>query len=76
MATAKKSTGPRELIKPHEGDARYQRRGKSGEFGEGDKVSRAQPDDKAKKSAHVPPRNQGDKGDYKPAKKPPAKKST
>jgi hypothetical protein len=67
MATSGKS-GPRELIKPHEGDARYQRRQNSGEFGEGDKVSRAQPDDKAHKSKTEPPKNQGDKGDYQKKK--------
>ena len=69
MATAKKSAGPRELIKPHEGDARYQRRDADGKFGEADKVSRSQPADKANKSSHVPPRNQGDKGDHATAKK-------
>ena len=71
MATAKKSgtSGPRELIKPHEGDARYQRRKPSGQFAEGDKVSRAQLADKAQKSRTEPPKNQGDKGDYQKAKK-------
>jgi hypothetical protein len=67
MATG--NSGPREVIKPHEGDARYQRRKPDGTFGEGDKVSRAQPDDKAHRSKTEPPRNQGDKGDYQKAKK-------
>ena len=72
MVTAKKTTaakkspsGPRELITPHEGDSRYQRRNPDGTFNEGDRVSRAQRDDKAHKSQTVPPKGQGDKGDYK-----------
>ena len=70
MTTAKKSSsGPRELITPHEGDSRYQRRNPDGTLGESDKVSRAQPADKAQKSKTVPPEGQGDKGDHKPAKK-------
>ncbi len=69
MATTKKSTGARELIKPHEGDARYQRRNDDGTFGEADKVSRSQAADKAKKSATVAPKGQGDQGDHKPAAK-------
>lgn len=70
MTTARKtSSAPRELITPHEGDSRYQRRHADGTFAEGDKVSRAQPDDKAHKSGTVAPRGQGDKGDHKPAKK-------
>jgi len=70
MTPAKKSSsGPRELITPHEGDSRYQRRNPDGTLGEGDKVSRAQPDDKAHKSGTVPPSGQGDKGDHKPARK-------
>ena len=70
MTTAKKtSSGPRELITPHKGDSRYQRRNADGTLAEGDKVSRAQPDDKARKSSTVPPKGQGDKGDHKPAKK-------
>ena len=67
MATGK--SGPRELIKPHEGDARYQRRTPGGEFGEGDKVSRSQVADKAQQSKTAPPRHQGDKGDSQKAKK-------
>lgn len=70
MATAKKSTSsPRELITPHKGDSRYQRRNPDGTLAEGDKVSRAQPDDKAQKSKTVPAKGQGDKGDHKPATK-------
>ncbi len=70
MATKKPASGPRELITPHEGDSRYQRRNADGTFNEGDKVARSQPDDKAHKSKTVPPKGQGDKGDHKP----PAKK--
>lgn len=70
MTTDKKpSSGPRELITPHEGDSRYQRRNADGTFAEADKVSRAQPDDKAHKSGTVPSRGQGDKGDHKAGKK-------
>jgi hypothetical protein len=65
MTTKKASTGPRELITPHQGDSRYQRRDEGGKFGDADKVSRAQPDDKAHKSKTVPPKGQGDKGDHK-----------
>ena len=69
MTDKKASSGPRELITPHKGDSRYQRRDEDGKFGEADKVSRAQPADKAQKSSTVPPKSQGDKGDHKPAKK-------
>lgn len=69
MATKKSTSGPRELITAHEGDSRYQRRNPDGTLGDGDKVSRAQPDDKAHKSKTVPPKGQGDKGDHKPAAK-------
>jgi len=33
------------------------------------KVSRAQPDDKARNSKSEPPKNQGDKGDYQRSEK-------
>ena len=69
MATKKSTSGPRELITPHQGDSRYQRRNPDGTLGDGDKVSRAQPDDKAHKSKTVPPKGQGDNGDHKPAAK-------
>lgn len=61
MATSK----PRELITPHEGDSRYQRRNDDGTFSDGDKVSRSQVDDKAHQSKTVPAAGQGDKGDHK-----------
>ena len=69
MASTKKSSGPRELIKPNEGDARYQRRDADGKFGDADKVSRSQAADKATKAKSTAPRGQGDKGDHKPAAK-------
>ncbi|RYG55118.1 MAG: hypothetical protein EON56_06130 [Alphaproteobacteria bacterium] len=70
MATSKKSSSnQRELITPHKGDSRYQRRDDDGKLAEADKVSRAQPDDKAHKSKTVPAKGQGDKGDHKPAPK-------
>jgi hypothetical protein len=67
MSTSKPSesnSGPRELIKPHEGDARYQRRTASGQFGPADSVKRSQRADKARQSSVQPPDGQGDKGDH------------
>lgn len=73
MATAKKSSGPRERITPHKGDTRLQRRNPDGTLSAGDKLTRSQPADKAHQSKTEPPKNQGDKGDYQ---KPAAKKTS
>ena len=56
---------PRELITPHKGDSRYQRREDNGQFAEADKVSRSQTDDKAHRSKTVAKPGQGDRGDHK-----------
>ncbi|WP_156170200.1 hypothetical protein [Luteimonas sp. FCS-9] len=69
MTSKKSSSNPRELITPNEGDSRYQRRNDDGTLADGDKVSRAQPADKARKSTTVPDKGQGDKGDHKPVSK-------
>ena len=53
----------RELVQPHPGDKRYQRRDKDGEFGESDDQSRSLGQDVQKHSSHKKPRNEGDKGD-------------
>jgi hypothetical protein len=53
----------RELIKPHEGDKRYQRRNKDGTFGESDDQSRSLGQDVKQHSKTKKPKNEGDKGD-------------
>ena len=53
----------RELVKPHPGDKRFQRRNVDGTFGESDDVSRSLGQDVKQHSDTKKPRNQGDKGD-------------
>lgn len=53
----------RELIEPHKGDKRYQRRNEDGTFGKSDDVSRSLRADVKQHSSTRKPRNQGDKGD-------------
>ena len=53
----------RELIEPHKGDKRFQRRNEDGTFGESDDVSRSLSQDVRQKSSTKKPRGQGDKGD-------------
>lgn len=60
---AKDSNGARELIEPHKGDKRYQRRNDDGTFGESDDVSKSLSQDMRRKSATKKPRGQGDRGD-------------
>lgn len=55
--------GERELIKPHKGDTRYQRRNEDGTFGESDDQSRSLSGDARKHAKAKKPRNQGDRGD-------------
>lgn len=55
--------GERELIKPHDGDARYQRRNEDGEFSESDDQTKSLRQDVIRDAEHEKPRNQGDKGD-------------
>lgn len=53
----------RELIEPHKGDKRYQRRSEDGSFGEADNVSKSLSADSKRQSATKKPKNEGDKGD-------------
>ncbi len=53
----------RELIEPHPGDKRYQRRHKDGTFGEADNVSKSLSADANRHSTTQKPKNEGDKGD-------------
>ena len=53
----------RELIEPHPGDKRYQRRNADGTFGEADDVSRSLSRDVRQHSGTKKPRGEGDKGD-------------
>ena len=53
----------RELIEPHKGDKRYQRRNDDGTFGESDDVSRSLSADVKQHAKTEKPRNEGDKGD-------------
>jgi len=55
--------GQRELIEPHKGDKRYQRRDEDGRFGESDDQSRSLGQDVRQHAATKKPRGQGDKGD-------------
>ncbi|MGX7896925.1 hypothetical protein [Tsuneonella sp. HG222] len=57
------SAGERELIEPHEGDKRYQRRNEDGTFGESDDQTKSLRQDVKRHSETKKPRNQGDKGD-------------
>ena len=53
----------RELIEPHKGDKRYQRRNADGTFGDSDDQSKSLSQDAKRKSSTSKPKNQGDKGD-------------
>ena len=53
----------RELIEPHKGDKRYQRRNEDGTFGESDDQSASLSRDVRQHAGTKKPRNQGDKGD-------------
>lgn len=55
--------GQRELIEPHKGDKRYQRRKADGTFGETDDVSRSLGQDVRQHSSTKKPRGEGDRGD-------------
>ncbi len=55
--------GERELVKPHTGDKRYQRRNEDGTFGESDDQSQSLGQDVRQHAATKKPRNEGDKGD-------------
>jgi hypothetical protein len=53
----------RELIQPHKGDKRFQRRSDDGTFGDSDDVTRSLGQDVREHSSTKKPRNEGDKGD-------------
>lgn len=53
----------RELIEPHKGDKRYQRRNEDGEFAESDDQTELLRQDVQQHAEHEKPRNEGDKGD-------------
>ena len=53
----------RELVQPHPGDKRFQRRKEDGTFGESDDASRSLSQDARQHSSKKKPRNEGDKGD-------------
>ena len=53
----------RELIEPHKGDKRFQRRNKDGTFGESDDVGKSLAQDVKQHAKGKKPKNQGDKGD-------------
>ena len=53
----------RELIEPHKGDKRYQRRDEDGQFSESDDQTRSLSQDQQRHAEHEKPRNEGDKGD-------------
>jgi hypothetical protein len=63
MATSTKSDGKRELVEPHDGDKRYQRRNEDGTFGESDDQSKSLSQDVRQHAKTKKPRGQGDKGD-------------
>ncbi len=53
----------RELIEPHKGDKRYQRRNEDGSFGQSDDQSKSLAQDVRQNSNAKKPKNEGDKGD-------------
>ena len=53
----------RELIEPHKGDKRFQRRNADGTLGEADDVSRSLSQDVRRHASTKKPRNEGDRGD-------------
>ena len=55
--------GQRELIEPHKGDKRYQRRNEDGTFGDSDDQGTSLRQDVKQHSATRKPRGQGDEGD-------------
>ena len=53
----------RELVEPHKGDKRFQRRDAEGQFAESDDVGRSLAADRRQHATAKKPRNEGDKGD-------------
>ena len=55
--------GQRELVEPHKGDKRFQRRNEKGEFADSDDVGKSLGQDVRQRATTKKPRNQGDRGD-------------
>ena len=55
--------GQRELIEPHKGDKRYQRRNEDGTFGESDDQGESLSADVRQHAGKKKPRGEGDRGD-------------
>ena len=55
--------GQRELIEPHKGDKRYQRRKQDGTFGESDDQAASLRQDIQQHAKTKKPRGEGDRGD-------------
>ena len=53
----------RELVEPHPGDKRYQRRDEDGKFSDSDDQSKSLTQDRQRHAKNEKPRNQGDRGD-------------
>jgi len=53
----------RELIEPHKGDKRYQRRDENGQFSDSDDQTKSLSQDAQRHAKKDKPRNEGDKGD-------------
>ena len=57
--------GKRELIEPHPGDKRLQRRDARGRFAESDDLGRSLAGDRQQEAEHEVPPGQGDRGDQR-----------
>jgi hypothetical protein len=63
LQTREFSVSQRELVQPHKGDKRYQRRDAQGQFSDSDDQSRSLAQDVKRHSVTKKPKNEGDKGD-------------
>ena len=72
---AKKRAAKRELISPR-GDKRYIRRDAAGRIKESDDVSRSLSQDGRRKAKKAAKPGRGDRGDWKPVSRAPARKKT
>jgi len=64
-ATRTSKTSKRTVIEPHQGDKRYARRNKSGEFAKQVSIGRSLAADRRRNAKTKVPRGQGDRGDVK-----------
>ena len=55
--------GERELVEPHSGDKRYQRRNDDGTFGDSDDQGQSLSQDVQQHAKTKKPKNEGDRGD-------------